>query len=270
MRWLLPLLAALAPVAATAQSTATGAAFPPAGKELTVNLLQWGPNRLPRVYERSSQLPLTDDEVDKLLAAGLEPAQVAKIIEERRCACDASAEGLVRLKKAGADRKVIEAVSLHALAPNRAIELVLTIDLVGEGTEARDAFLYLFIDDGPVTRTYTVNLEDALAGRYQQESFVDRSDLVLARRVRRVQISGEIPLKTYGHHQLLLATSAQPSLAHPDELGPAERERAQLYSIEYPRASLSRQCRIGVTFKRDAALAHRWLPAGSRIDCEWN
>src|SRR5262245_28099649 len=73
----------------------------PTGDVQTYNIIQWDPNQLPRIYERSDQLPLTDEELTKLSQAGFEPPQLVKMIEERRCACDASADGLIRLKKAG-------------------------------------------------------------------------------------------------------------------------------------------------------------------------
>src|SRR4051812_19909249 len=114
------LLAALA--LATAQ---TPKAFPfPTGEVQTVNLIEWNSNQLPRIYERSEQLPLTDEEVAKLSKAGFTPAQLVKMIEERRCACDASADGLIRLKQAGVQPDVLSALSLHALPPNRVLNLL--------------------------------------------------------------------------------------------------------------------------------------------------
>src|SRR4051794_5399877 len=67
----------------------------PAGAQQTVNIVNWDSNHLPRVYERSDQLPLTDEEVAKLAKAGFDSMQMVKMIEERRCMCDASADGLI-------------------------------------------------------------------------------------------------------------------------------------------------------------------------------
>ena len=38
----------------------------PTGEVQTINLIEWNSNQLPRIYERSDQLPLTDEEVAKL------------------------------------------------------------------------------------------------------------------------------------------------------------------------------------------------------------
>src|SRR5512135_3125838 len=121
---------------------------PPVAPQQQVNMAQWDSNSLPPVYERSEQLPLTDEEVKRLAQAGFAPDQLVRMIEERRCACDASAEGLIRLKVAGVDPSVISAVSQHALKPNRVLNLEVTLDFLGESRRARNAYLYVFVDDG--------------------------------------------------------------------------------------------------------------------------
>src|SRR5215472_7808600 len=93
----------------------------PAEGEAHINVVKWDANALPRVFQRSDQLPLTDEDLVKLAKAGFEARQLVKMIEERRCACDASADGLIRLKQQGVPPDVISAVSLHALRPNRAL-----------------------------------------------------------------------------------------------------------------------------------------------------
>src|SRR5438874_1381126 len=125
--------------------------FPP-GDTHTINIVNWDSNNFPKIYQRSDQLPLTDDELIKLAKAGFEPAQLVKMLEERRCACDASADGLIHLKEQGVPQEVISAISLHSLKPNRGLDLQVTLDFTGEGQEAREAFLYFFVDDGDFTR----------------------------------------------------------------------------------------------------------------------
>lgn len=243
--------------------------FPP-GETRTINIIQWDPNQLPKIFQRSEQLPLTDEEVEKLSRAGFEPAQVVKMLEERRCACDASADGLVRLKSAGVHKEVLQAISLHSLAPNRALNLQLTLDFKGESREAREAFLYFFIEDGQLTRSFTVNLGELLGRRNAHEQLIDKSDLLLAKTVRRVELSGQVPLKSYGKHQVLVVSSANPALTHPSQLSEAERAKAQSYSFDYPRSSLQSLCRLSAGYKRDVVLTHKWHFAGSRFECEWN
>jgi len=240
------------------------------GQTQTYNIIQWDPNQLPRIYERTDQLPLTDEEVTKLTQAGFDEAQIVKMIEQRRCACDASADGLIRLKQAGVSKVVLDAVSTHALKPNRALELLVTLDFTGESRTAREAFLYFFVEDGDLTRVFTANIPELLARQNAHETMVDRSDILRARTVRRIQLAGQVPLKTYGSHRVMVAASASPVLTHPSQLTPAERAKAQLYTFEYPRASLQSLCRLTAGYRRDAVLDYKWNFQGSRFECEWN
>jgi|SRR6218665_1943384 len=254
-------------------STATGqpvAVSPFPGQTQTYNLMQWDSNQLPRLYERSDQLPLTDEEVTKLAQAGFDEAQLVRMIEQRRCACDASADGLIRLKQAGVPRVVLDAVSTHALAPHRELEVLVTLDFTGESRTAREAFLYFFVEDGELTRVFTANLPELLGRQNAHETRVDRSDILRARTVRRIQFAGKVPLKTYGAHRVLVAASASPSLTHPSQLTDAERQKAQSYTFDYPRSSLQSLCRLTAGYKRDAVLTYKWNFQGSRFECEWN
>ncbi len=243
-------------------------AFP--GQTSTINILEWDSNQLPKIYERSDQLPFTDDEIAKLAKAGFDPAQMVKMIEERRCACDASAEGLIKLKNAGVHKDVLAAVSLHSLKPNRGLFLDVLVDFTGDGSQARENFLYFFIDDGDLTRVFTANISDLLGRRNQHEEMVDRSDILLAKRVRRIRLPGEVALKVYGKHTVLVAASANPTLTHPAQLTQAERDRAQVYTFDYPRSSLQSVCRLTAGYRRDPVLAYKWRFMGSRFECEWN
>lgn len=245
--------------------------FPPTGgAQSTINIVQWDANSLPKVYERSSQLPLTDEEVAKLSQAGFAPDELVTMVEQRRCACDASADGLIKLRRAGVDKRVLSAISLHALPPNRALQLVVTLDFTGESRTARDAFLYLFVDDGPLTRVLTANVDDLLKRSNAHETMVDRSDLLIERSVRRIVLPGEIALKRYGPHRVMVVSSARPTLTHPSQLTEQERANARTYTFDYPRSSLQSVCRLDAGYKRDAELTHRWRFVGSRFECEWD
>lgn len=240
------------------------------GETQTLNIIQWDPNQLPRIYERTDQLPLSDEEVAKLTQAGFDEASIVRMIEQRRCACDASADGLIRLKKAGATQRVLDAVSTHALGPNRGLELLVTLDFTGESRTAREGFLYFFVEDGDLTRVFSLNLPELLGRQNANETMVDRSDILRARTVRRIQLSGPVMLKTYGPHRVLVAASANPTLTHPSQLTETERAKAQLYTFEYPRVSLQSLCRLTAGYKRDAVLTYKWHFQGSRFECEWN
>ncbi|HEX8436944.1 hypothetical protein [Archangium sp.] len=255
---------------ATSASGQSVPVLPFPGETQTVNIIQWDPNQLPRIYERTEQLPLTDEEVAKLAQAGFDEAQLVKMVEQRRCACDASADGLIRLKQSGVPRGVLDAVSTHALRPNRVLDLLVTLDFTGESRTAREAFLYFFVEDGDLTRVFSANLPDLLARQNRHETMVDRSDILRARTVRRIQLAGQVSLKTYGSHRVMVVASANPTLTHPTQLTEAERAKAQLYTFEYPRASLQSLCRLTAGYRRDAVLAYKWNFQGSRFECEWN
>jgi hypothetical protein len=262
------LLALLAQSHSTAQGTPV---FPPGmGSQQTINIVQWDSNSLPRVYERSDQGPLTDEDLTKLSQAGFAPGQLVKMIEERRCACDASADGLIRLKQAGVDPTVVQAVSLHALKPNRTLSLEVTLDFSGESRRARNAYLYVFVDDGDLTRILSANIDDLLRRPNAHETTVDNSDFLIAHTVRRIVLPGQLPLKTYGRHTLLVASSSSPNLTHPSQLKAQDRASAQVYQLDYPRSSLQSLCRLTAGYRRDAEIADRWRFAGSRFECEWN
>jgi hypothetical protein len=242
----------------------------PSGEVQTVNIIQWDANALPKLYQRSDQLPLTDTEIIKLSKAGFDTAQLVKMIEERRCACDVSASGLIQLKQQGVAKEILTAVSTHGLKPNRELNLLVTLDFSGQSQTARESFLYFFVDDGDLTRVFTANLDELLSKQHAHEELVDKSDLLRTRRVRRIQLAGELPLKSYGRHAVLVAASGNPSLTHPTQLTPQERAAAQTYAFDYPRASLQSLCRITAGYRRDPVLVHKWRFMGSRFECEWD
>ena len=87
---------------------------------------------MPAVYERTDQLPFTREDLLQLVQSDFKPDQIAQMVSERRYAGDASAEGLIALKKAGLASVVIQAISKHALAPNQSLNLTiyLTFDAI--------------------------------------------------------------------------------------------------------------------------------------------
>ncbi len=251
---------------------ATLAALPPPAppSQQPVNLAQWDSNSLAPVYERSEQPPLTDQDVSKLTQAGFPPDQLVRLIAERQCACDASPEGLIRMRANGVDPSVISAVSKYALKPNGSLNLEVTLDFTGESRRARNAYLYVFVDDGDVTRVMSTNVDELLRRPNAHETTVDNSDILITRTVRRIVLPGQLQLRTYGRHTLVVASSASPSLTHPSQLKSQDRSAAQVYLFDYPRASLQSLCRLTAGYRRDAQIVDRWRFQGSRFECEWN
>lgn len=240
------------------------------------NIVEWDGGELPRRYERSDQLPVTLEDVRKLSANEFSDQAIVKMIEERRCACDVSVDALVELKETGVSEAVIQAVSLHALPPNRALQLVITMDFEGLGGEeavsaqARKGYLYLIIPDGDRERIFVGNLQEVLAGRWRRDTLVDRTDLLLPKKVRRVVFAAEVPLKVHGQKQAMVFTSTRPDIYTSADIPEADRAGVQVYEFDYPGSSLQRICDLQVLYRQDALLPDQWHLVRTNFQCEWD
>ena len=256
---------------------------PPAGTSASVlkdgyvfNIVEWDGGELPRLYERSDQLPLTLPDLQKLLDSKFASDVVVKMLEERRCACDASADALIELKNSGATDDLIKAVSLHALPPNRSMDLTITLDFEGLGggvspsTQSRKGYLYLIVPDGERERVFVGNLADILSRRCKRDTLVDNTDLLLSKKVRRIVVAAQVPLKTYGNKEALVFASTKPNIYSSKDIPAADRAAAQGYEFEYPVSSLQRDCSLQVLHRQDAMLPDRWHLVRTHFQCEWN
>lgn len=235
-----------------------------------INIVDWDGGDLPPVYERSDQLPLTQEDIVNLSRNDFAPGEIARMIQERRFVGNASAEGLIDLKKAGVDAQVIQAVSRHALPPNRALYLTVQIDFEGASTEARNRYLYVIIPDGDHERIFTADLGAVLAGQWRQDVMVDATDPLLPKRIRRITFTGEIPLKTYGQRQIQVFTSTRPGIYASADIPEADRPKIREYTIDYPACSLQQDCRLLIRYRQDALVPYKWQMVGSNLRCEWN
>ena len=115
--------------ALTAQQSTSASNADPLARGQIVNIIDWDGGTLPKRYERSQQLPMAPEDVKKLSASQFSEEAIIKMLEERRCACDASIDALIDLREAGVSEAVLQALSLHALPPNRSVELTIHLDL---------------------------------------------------------------------------------------------------------------------------------------------
>ena len=239
------------------------------------NIVDWDGGELPRVYERSAQLPLTMEDVSKLAAGEFGDEAIVKMLQQRRCACDASVDALLELKKAGVSQAVVQAVSLHALPPNRSLDLVITLDFEGLGgepavsTQARRGYLYLIIPDGERERVFIGNLQTILAGRWKRETMVDNTGLLLPKKVRRITFVARVPLVTYGARSALVFASTRPDIYTTADIPEKDRQSALEFAFDYPPSSLERLCTLQALYRQDALLPDRWHLARSHFECEW-
>ena len=235
-----------------------------------VNIVEWSGNQLPPVYERSDQLPLTRSDLAKLSDSRFKTEQLVQMITQRRYAGDVSADGLIALQTAGIAAETIQAASLHALAPNRSIDLSITLKIDGQRSQPRTRYLYVIIPDGEIERVFTADLNQVFGGRWTSDTTTDRSDLLIPRSVRTVSFTGRIPLTNVAPRELTVFTSPRPDIHWLSELDDTTRARARTHAFKYPASSLRSDCRLLIRLYQDRMLEDNWTITGTHFECEWD
>jgi len=259
---------------AWAQRATTSVGTVPSG--YVFNIVDWDGGQLPPLYERSQQLPMSLDDIIELTEAGFADSMVAKMVQERQCACDASVSSLVVLKDAGVPQQVLQAISLHALPPNRHVNLHIQFDFEGLGgqqqisTQARQGYLYLILPDGDRDRVFFGNLRSLLGGRWARDTMTDNTDLLLPKKVRRLSFAARVPLKTHGPKRAMVFTSTRPDIYTISDIPQADRQGAMEFVFDYPASSLRQDCFLQVLHRQDAMLADKWHLERSHFECEWD
>jgi hypothetical protein len=234
-----------------------------------INIVEWDGGELPQVYERSEQRPFTQTDVTRLVASGFETEQIANMIAERRYVGDASTNGLITLKNNGVASEIIQAVSKHALPPNRALSLTFHLEFEGKSGAARKRFLYVIVPDGTIDRIFTADLGTVLSGHWQHDTLIDNTDALLTRQIRRVTFSGTLPLKIYGQKEVRIFTSTHPGIHHLEDIPQSDRLGVKVYTINYPVSSVRQDFRLTIRHKQDALLADKWHLVDTHLECEW-
>lgn len=234
-----------------------------------INIVEWDGGELPQVYERSEQLPFTQTDVTRLVASGFDAPQIAQMIAERRYVGDASANGLIALKNNGVSPEIIQAVSKHALPPNRALNLTIHLNFEGASRSARKQYLYIIVPDGTIDRVFTADLNTILSGHWRHDVLIDNTDPLITRKTRRITFSGTLPLKTYGQKEIRVFTSTNPNIHRLEDIPQADHANMKTYTITYPASSLRQDCRLTIRHKQDAVLPNKWHWVDSHLECEW-
>lgn len=242
--------------------------LPPTRGEV-INIVEWDGGELPQVYERSEQLPFTQTDVTRLVASGFETEQIAQMIAERRYVGDASANGLITLKNNGVAPEIIQAVSKHALPPNREMNFTIHLEFEGKSWSARKRYLYIIVPDGTIDRVFTADLSTVLSGHWHNDTLIDNTDPLLPRKIRRVTFSGTLPVKTYGQKEVRIFTSTNPSIRRVEDIPQSDHSEIKTFTINYPNSSLRQDCRITIRHKQDAILADKWQLIDTHLECEW-
>ena len=235
-----------------------------------VNIVEWDGNELPPVYERSEQLPIDRSDLIQLLKNGFQPRQIAQMIIQRRYSGDVSAKGLIGLRDAGFSDEVLQAASLHALPPNRSVNLSVTLEIDGQDSSPRSRYLYIIIPDGEIERVFTANLDQVFGGRWRSDTMIDHSDLLIPRSVRTVTFSGRISLKEPGRKELKVFTSTRPDIHWLSEVSANTQRNVRSHPFDYPASSIRNDCRILIRLFQDRVLEDNWTITGTHLECEWN
>jgi hypothetical protein len=232
-----------------------------------IHIVEWEGGQFPAIYERSDQLPLSNEDVVALTTSGFGASEISRLISERRYVGDASADGLIQLKSDGVAPEVLRAISRHALPPTRALRMTLQIGLEGNSPEARGRYLYVIIPDGEVERILTADLGELVARKGAVQ--VDRTDRLLPRAVREIRVNGTVPITNDGPREVLIVSSSRPDIWSAEDIPERDRTGVRTFQMDVPASSLNRDCRIRVRYRQDPLLPHVWKETGSRFQCEW-
>ncbi len=245
------------------------AAAQPARVDL-LSLTQATPEQWERFTRRSESPPITLKEVRDMQAAGIGDATLLEMIRTRRINDRVAPANLVALKKAGASDDLIAAVSAYALAENRSVDLLLTLDVRTIRSVAQAPYLYLEAWHGKLKRREYLLFADLRALLSGSDVLTDRSDLMLPDRVRRVRRHVALPLRHPGPIELRLLVSRHPDLQTLDGLPAAEARRVKRWSFELPAVSLYHDCELELGLTRDELIPDLYSVERSRLQCTFN
>jgi len=251
-------------------TTAPGlAAAQPARVDL-LSLSQMTPDQWERLTRRSDSPPITLQEVRDMQAAGIGDATLLEMIRTRRVNDRVAPKDLVALKKAGASDDLIAAVSAYALAENRSIDLLLTVDVRTIRSVSQAPYLYLEAWHTKLKRREHLVFADLRTLLSGADVLTDRADLMLPERVRRVRRHIVLPLRHPGPIELRLLVSKHPDRQTLEGLPPAEARRVKRWSFELPAVSLYHDCELEVGLTRDELIPDLYGVERSRLQCTFN
>jgi len=240
------------------------------GRADLLSFAQMSPQEWERLTRRSESPPITLKEVRELQAAGVGDQTVMEMIRTRRVVDRVSPADLVALKKAGASDDLIAAMSAYALAENRSVDLMLTLDVRTLRSVASAPYLYLeFWQAKSARREYLMfaDLRRLLAG---SDVLTDRSDLMLPDRVRRVRKYVKVPLRHPGPIEIRALVSRVPDLMTLEGLPEADATRVRRWRFELPAVSLYHDCELDLALVRDEVIPDLYAVDRSRLQCTFD
>ena len=248
MRTAAAALALLLPCVASAQG--------PAARVDLVGFVPITLDEWQRIHRVSDSPPLKMAEVKQMQAAGIGDSALLEMIRTRRVADPAAPKDLIALKKQGATDDLIAALSAYALAENRSIDLLFTLDVRTHQSLARAPFLYLeFFQLDKGLREHLLFTDLRTLSR-SAKTIVDRSDPLLPDRVLRVRRKGTVPIRHPGRVEVRALISKRPGLTNLDaaSLSDAEKKKLVTWSFTLPQVSLYNDCELDLTLQKDELL----------------
>ena len=260
-------------IGAAAFSLLVAAPLPALGLDGRIDLLtmsQMTPDQWERLTRRSESPPITLKEVRELQAAGVGDQTVMEMIRTRRVVDRVAPADLVALKRAGASDDLIAALSAHALAENRSIDLLLTLDVRTVRSVAQAPYLYVEFFQTQLGRREHLVFADLRAALAGAEVMTDRSDLLLPNRVRRLRRYLQVPLRHPGPIEVRVLVSRKPDLTTLEGLPEAEAKRVRTWRFDLPAVSLYHDCEFDLGLTRDELLPDMYVVERSRLQCTFD
>lgn len=225
-----------------------------------------------KLHRASDSPPLRLAEVAKMKAAGIGDETLEEMVRTRRLVDRASADDLIALKKAGAEDKLIAAVSAYALPENRSLDLLLTIDVRSRHRVSKAPHLYVELWQTAKGKQQDLAHADLKALLARGATIEDTSDPMLPERYRRVRVLGRLSAPHPGPMELRVLVTHRPDLTRLDDL-PAdspERKAMKVYKLELPAVSLYNDCQLELGLKRDELLVDLYALERAHFECTFN
>lgn len=206
---------------------------------------------------RSAARPLSLAEIRSLAKSGVKEKALVRMIRSRRAMTAARGDDLAALKAQGVSDNVIEAISTHALAENRRIDVLLTLDVVRPLSTEKAPVLYVALvheESGRQEELLKGALGEVLNHRWKVDEIVDNSDPLLPSSVRRIRLAVPFRATRHGKMAFKILVTRRPGLTDLTRLSAEETGRLVTVPFDYPAVSLDNRCELDLELTQDPLL----------------
>ncbi|MEE2785773.1 MAG: hypothetical protein VX589_00440 [Myxococcota bacterium] len=240
-----------------------------------VNLLQFqtsDPAVWNQLKQRSDSLPLRQQDLKKLTAAGLSEATVIEMMRTRGVLILADGDTLSTLKKNGASDAYVAAISAHAVAPNQSFTLRIQLDLLNIIRTSDAQFLYIEAWHRGTKRPigfFQADLQRLVHTQGVVAATRRTNDPLLPETIRSIRFVTRVKARQFGEIDLRILVSpigGLTTLGHADGT-PVEGVKVQ--RLEYPPVSLDNRCDLNLAARQDELLPERITLTTAKLNCRW-